>query len=104
MRGAPPNAVQELAEHATLAVTMQYVHLAPVTLRSAIAVLEVGTRGQRPQGSISKLLELFRNGAERATGRTGSGQLAAHRQAFRVRAIMRRIALRAQSENVTLTP
>jgi len=42
MRGAPPKAIQELAGHATLAMTMRYMHLAPIALRHAIDLLNFG--------------------------------------------------------------
>ncbi len=42
MRGAPPKAIQELAGHATLTMTMRYMHLAPVALRQAIDLLNFG--------------------------------------------------------------
>jgi integrase len=42
MRGAPPKAIQELAGHATLAMTMRYMHLAPAVLRQAIDLLNFG--------------------------------------------------------------
>jgi site-specific recombinase XerD len=42
MRGAPPKAIQELAGHATLTMTMRYMHLAPAVLRRAIDLLNFG--------------------------------------------------------------
>jgi len=42
MRGAAPNAIQELAGHSTLAMTMRYMHLAPIALRQAIDLLNFG--------------------------------------------------------------
>lgn len=42
MQGAAPKAVQELAGHSTLAMTLRYMHLAPSTLREAIALLDFG--------------------------------------------------------------
>ena len=42
MRGAAPKAIQELAGHSTLAITMRYTHLAPTALREAIALLDFG--------------------------------------------------------------
>ena len=47
MRGAPPKAIQELAGHSTLAMTLRYMHLAPSALREAIALLNSG----QPVGS-----------------------------------------------------
>ncbi len=47
MRGAAPKAIQELAGHSTLAMTMRYMHLAPIALRQAIELLDFG----RPVGS-----------------------------------------------------
>lgn len=42
MRGAPPKAIQELAGHSTLAMTLRYMHLAPSVLREAIGLLDLG--------------------------------------------------------------
>jgi integrase len=42
MQGAAPKAVQELAGHSTLAMTLRYMHLAPSALREAIALLDFG--------------------------------------------------------------
>ncbi len=42
MRGAAPKAIQELAGHSTLAMTMRYIHLAPIALRQAI--VDIGAR------------------------------------------------------------
>jgi integrase len=47
MLGAAPKAIQELAGHSTLAMTMRYMHLAPSALREAITLLEDG----QPVGS-----------------------------------------------------
>ncbi len=47
MRGAAPKAIQELAGHSTLAMTMRYMHLAPTALREAISLLNFG----QPVGS-----------------------------------------------------
>jgi hypothetical protein len=47
MRGAPPKAIQELAGHSTLSMTLRYMHLAPSALRDAIALLNFG----QPVGS-----------------------------------------------------
>jgi integrase len=47
MRGAPPKAIQELAGHSTLAMTLRYMHLAPSALREAIGLLDFG----QPVGS-----------------------------------------------------
>jgi site-specific recombinase XerD len=47
MRGAPPKAIQELAGHSTLSMTLRYMHLAPSALREAIALLNFG----QPVGS-----------------------------------------------------
>jgi integrase len=44
MRGAPPKAIQELAGHSTLAMTLRYMHLAPSALREAIGLLDLGHR------------------------------------------------------------
>jgi integrase len=41
MRGAAPRAVQELAGHSTLNMTLRYMHLAPSSLREAIELLNV---------------------------------------------------------------
>ena len=40
MRGAVPKAIQELAGHTTLTVTLRYMHLAPSALRDAIRLLD----------------------------------------------------------------
>jgi integrase len=50
MRGAPPKAIQELAGHSTLAMTMRYMHLAPIALRQTIDLLNCG----HPVGNASK--------------------------------------------------
>jgi integrase len=42
MRGAAPKAIQELAGHATVSMTMRYMHLAPVTLHETIKLLNSG--------------------------------------------------------------
>jgi integrase len=42
MHGAAPKAIQELAGHSTLAMTMRYMHLAPIALRQAIELLNFG--------------------------------------------------------------
>jgi integrase len=42
MQGAAPKAIQELAGHSTLAMTMRYMHLAPIALRQAIDLLNSG--------------------------------------------------------------
>ncbi len=47
MRGAAPKAIQELAGHSTLAMTLRYMHLAPSALREAIGLLDFG----QPVGS-----------------------------------------------------
>ena len=40
MRGAAPKAIQELAGHSTLSMTLRYMHLAPSALREAIGLLD----------------------------------------------------------------
>jgi hypothetical protein len=40
MRGAVPKAIQELAGHTSLTVTLRYMHLAPSALRDAIRLLD----------------------------------------------------------------
>lgn len=47
MRGAAPKAIQELAGHSTLSMTLRYMHLAPSALREAIGLLDFG----QPVGS-----------------------------------------------------
>jgi len=47
MRGAAPKAIQELAGHSTLSMTLRYMHLAPSALREAIGLLDLG----QPVGS-----------------------------------------------------
>jgi integrase len=42
MRGAAPKAIQELAGHTTLTMTLRYMHLAPSALREAIGLLDSG--------------------------------------------------------------
>lgn len=42
MRGAAPKAIQELAGHSTLTMTLRYMHLAPSALREAIGLLDLG--------------------------------------------------------------
>ena len=44
MRGAAPKAIQELAGHSTLTMTLRYMHLAPSALREAIELLNFGQR------------------------------------------------------------
>jgi integrase len=51
MRGAAPKAIQELAGHSTLSMTLRYMHLAPSALREAIGLLD--DFGQ-PVGSAEK--------------------------------------------------
>jgi integrase len=52
MRGAQPKAIQELAGHATIAMTMRYMHLAPMVLRQAIELLNPAPR--ETPGSLPK--------------------------------------------------
>jgi site-specific recombinase XerD len=53
MQGAAPKAVQELAGHSTLAMTLRYMHLAPTALREAIALLDSGQQmGNAASASI----------------------------------------------------
>jgi site-specific recombinase XerD len=47
VRGAPPKAIQELAGHSTLSMTLRYMHLASSALNEAIALLNFG----QPVGS-----------------------------------------------------
>ncbi|HWZ92066.1 MAG TPA: tyrosine-type recombinase/integrase [Polyangiaceae bacterium] len=47
MRGAAPNAIQELVGHSTLSMTLRYMHLAPSALCEAIGLLNFG----QPVGS-----------------------------------------------------
>jgi site-specific recombinase XerD len=47
MRGAPAEAIQELAGHQDLATTQQYMHLSPAALDAAIRLLETGTDTSR---------------------------------------------------------
>jgi integrase len=62
MRGAPPKAIQELAGHSTLTMTLRYVHLAPSQLREAIELLDfVATDGQRGWRRILKIAKLLMN-------------------------------------------
>ena len=50
LRSAAPEAIQELPGHSTLAITMRYMHLAPIALRQAIELLDFG----QPVGSGEK--------------------------------------------------
>jgi integrase len=52
MRGAAPKAIQELAGHSTLSMTLRYMHLAPSALREAISLLDLG----QPVGSESRAI------------------------------------------------
>jgi len=54
MRGAAPKAIQELAGHSTFAMSMRYMQLAPIALREAIALLNLGQRMQRVSGQVMK--------------------------------------------------
>jgi hypothetical protein len=51
MKGAAPKAIQELAGHSTLSMSLRYMHLAPSALREAIGLLD--DLGQ-PVGSDEK--------------------------------------------------
>ena len=51
MRGAPSKAIQELAGHSTLSITLRYMHLAPSALREAIGLLDLG----QPVGSTERM-------------------------------------------------
>jgi site-specific recombinase XerD len=51
MLGAAPKAIQELAGHSTLTMTMRYMHLAPKVLREAIELLNSG----HPVGNAANL-------------------------------------------------
>ena len=44
LQGAVPKAIQELAGHTAMAITMRYMHLAPAALRDAIALLDQRAR------------------------------------------------------------
>jgi site-specific recombinase XerD len=59
MRGAPPKAIQDLAGHQHLSITMRYMHLSPSERERAIGLLNEraghGTRRRR----IGKCLESF---------------------------------------------
>ena len=50
MAGVSLKAVQELLGHSTIQMTMRYAHLAPSTLRDAVAVLDKPVQAQRPSG------------------------------------------------------
>jgi integrase len=56
MRGASPKAIQELAGHTTLAVTLRYMHLAPGVLKDAIGLLSGHGRatGEVPAGKTEE--------------------------------------------------
>ena len=49
MRGAAPKAIQELAGHSTLSMTLRYMHLAPSAFCEAIDLLNVGWAVPRAQ-------------------------------------------------------
>jgi integrase len=51
MKAAAPKAIQDLAGHSTLTMTLRYMHLAPSALREAIGLLD--DFGQ-PVGSNSR--------------------------------------------------
>jgi hypothetical protein len=51
MRGAPANAIRELAGHDDLTTTMRYMHLSPAALLYAIALLNARVE-QRDFGDI----------------------------------------------------
>ncbi len=53
MQGAAPKAVQELAGHSTLGVTLRYMHLAPSALREAIALLDFGQQMGNGDAALS---------------------------------------------------
>jgi integrase len=55
MRGAAPKAIQELAGHTTLTMTMRYMHLAPAALREAISLLDSRSPWQ-PGGNNSAVV------------------------------------------------
>jgi hypothetical protein len=59
MRGAPAKAIQELAGHADLSMTMRYMHLAVGTLDSAIRLLD------QPVPEFGDMLETGRTRNER---------------------------------------
>jgi integrase len=40
MKGAPPKAIQELAGHTSIAVTMRYMHLSPTVLKETVRLLD----------------------------------------------------------------
>jgi integrase len=56
MRGAAPKAIQELAGHSTLSMTLRYMHLAPSALREAIGLLDSGHRLGNAQNAITELV------------------------------------------------
>jgi integrase len=60
MRGAPVRAIQELAGHMDLSMTLRYMHLSPAALDSAIRLLE------QPAGTsqINRAVESFGDGVE----------------------------------------
>jgi hypothetical protein len=39
MKGAVPKAIQDLAGHTSLAITLRYMHLSPTALRETIGLL-----------------------------------------------------------------
>jgi site-specific recombinase XerD len=58
MRGAPPTAVQELAGHESLTITLRYMHLSPSARDQAIALLDerhlYGNLTATPEVRLSK--------------------------------------------------
>ena len=46
MRGAPAKAIQELAGHQSLTMTLRYMHLSPSARDAAIRLLDEGRRGE----------------------------------------------------------
>lgn len=83
--GVPLPAVQQLLGHATIAMTMRYAHLAPSTLREAVAVLDCSRRTEalgQPVGNAADAPAL-RFPALRLPGPEFGAQLCGGPQGFR---------------------
>jgi site-specific recombinase XerD len=61
MRGAPVTAIQELAGHKDLKMTMRYMHLSPGSLAGAIRLLDQAV----PAGNFGDILETERRAEEK---------------------------------------
>jgi len=64
MRGAPVTAIQELAGHKDLKMTMRYMHLSPASLAGAIRLLDQAV----PAGNVGDIMETAVGGSETSNG------------------------------------